>query len=576
MLMCVGCSRLGVVSLLMCMLTSLVDMSGAHAQAQPRAHPHLAPFAIDQMRGALAWRDLKIGRRSLRTLLDHAPKLPRFTNAARKLEKISWGGFSPWRGVSEGLDLQRGISLFWSSDRDVRLLVAYRPEQEKIAFRELRALLTQGLGLPWKLTLTNSEDVISPSHQPHPPPPRGVREDYTIKPPHLVCKKRPKWLVCDTRGVREAPPPYWLTADLERGAFWFFVHNPDELPQPFVLPWESFELHADLSGDELKLSINLGAGFNPLLEMFRPQAELSEVNSWVHARSPFALKFSLDPDVIKHAGSLASQRTWIAHTQKLIEAGWGGEVMLTFDGGLDHPVLILSLTPHPWSGEKLSQTLCAMIGGRVISQVELDQEREVTRDEDLSWWMIEPDDQSLGSTTPHTAPGWRIPVLLGADHLVIGLFPPDVKRRGSGYFKPHEAPIALELERRGVSGGFVDPLIFEINSLNGGRVPIATLSAALKGLWREGGSGLTDVPEPLRGESNSLAGALARLARFESEYLVSLFAPLTEDGGLFMAMSDLASLTLQLTESISWTLYSYTQSDTGGSGLSLEITLSIL
>ena len=152
MLMRAGCSRLDLVSLLICMLTSLVAHSVVIAQAQPKAHPHLAPFAIDQMRGAFAWRDLKIGRRSLRTLLDHAPKLPRFANATRKLEKISWGGFSPWRGVSEGLDLQRGISLFWNSNRDLRLLVAYRPEREEAAFREARALLTQGLGLAWKLT----------------------------------------------------------------------------------------------------------------------------------------------------------------------------------------------------------------------------------------------------------------------------------------------------------------------------------------------------------------------------------------------------------------------------------------
>jgi hypothetical protein len=557
-------------------MTCLMMSRQVEAQVTPKVHPYLSPFAIEKMRGAFAWRDLKIGRRGLRTLLDHAPKLPRFLNATRKLEELSWGGFSPWRGVSEGLDLRRGISLFWSSDQDLRLLIAYRPELAEVAFREARAFLNKGLGVSWKLTLSNSEDLPSVSGQTHTShPPASHTQGFSKPDPHLVCKVRAKWLVCDTRGVREAKPPYWLTTDLERGALWLFVQAPKEIPQPFVLPWESFELHADLSGDELKISINLGAGFNPLLEMFKPQVELSEVTSWVHQRSPFAFKVSLDPNVIQHAGSLASQRSWIAQTQKLIKAGWGGDAMLTFDGGFDHPVVILSLSPHPWSGEKLSQTLCTMVGGRVISQAELDQERDITRDEDLSWWMIESEDQASTSASI-TTKGWRIPVLLGADHLVLGLFPPDVKRRGSGRFKPHEAPISLELERRGVSGGFVDPLIFEINSLNGGRVPINTLSAALIGLWREGGAGLVDVPEPLRGESNSLAGALSRLARFESEHLVSIFAPLTEDDSLFMAMSDLTSLTLQLTESIRWTLYSYTQAQTGGSGLSLELTLSIL
>ena len=590
-------------------MSAFISLGGltasAHVEAAPRPHPHLAPLAIRGQQGVFAWRDLKVGRRLLRTLLERAPSLPRIKEAARQFESISWGGFSPWRGQSRGLDHQRGLTLMWSREGALRLLIAHRPGESRSAFREARALINQGFQLDWELSLSSQPfsraPATSASHEPSIPPiphqaPEALaRQDaarhssereasgvarYTQRTPRLICYERAEpqgWLICDTPDVQSGPAPYWLTADLDRGAMWLFTHAPAEVPSPFVLPWESVELHADLSGDELRLSTNLNAGFNPLLEMFRPTSDLSEVTSWIHADAPLAFKISLDPEVVKHAGVLSAQRAWLSQAQQLIGAGWSGEALLTFDGGFDHPVLALSLSPHPWSADKLSAVLCELIGAHPLS--------DETDASGIRWWSIDSSDGLsrgglVGARAQARTSGWRIPVMAAEQSLIIGLFPADVKRRASTRFRPHEAPISLELEKRGISGGFIDPLMFEARGFDGGRISLSTLAAVWSRLVEEGGDGLVDVPPPLASESSSLAGALTRLARFESSHLAELLEivsdALHQDEALFFAASDLASLTLQLIETLKWTAYSYTQAQSGSVGITFEITVGIL
>ena len=504
----------------------------------------LQRFAIKDMRGAFGWRDLRIGSRLLRMLLTHAPRLSRFKDAAHKLEALTWDGFAPWRGETKGVDPRRGIFLFWNRAGGYRLLISHRPERSRAALAETRAFAEGALGIKWGLTCSKGDS--------------GERS------------RESRWVVCDSPNIESAPPPYWLTSSLDRGAFWFFLQAP-KISQPFVLPWENVEAHVDLSEEDLKLSISLGAGFNHLLEIFRPQSELSSVNTWVHERSPLAFKLSIDPKVLRRVGAFARESAWVNHALKLMDAGWSGEVLLTFDGGLDHPVIALSLTPDPWSADKLSATLSGLIGARSATRKErLEYERLRERDRGLSWWLIRSD------TPTQSDPAWRIPILKTPKSLLIGLFPADLRRRTADKFRSYQAPISIELDQRGVSGGFLDPAIFELNSLSGGRVHLNTLYAALIQLWREGGEGLIDVPRALAGESHSSAGSLARLARFESEHLVTLFSPLTSDGELFMALSDLTSLALQLTEVFEWTIYSYTQTETGGIGLGLDLRWVIL
>ena len=80
---------------------------------------------------------------------------------------------------------------------------------------------------------------------------------------------------------------------------------------------------------------------------------------------------------------------------------------------------------------------------------------------------------------------------------------------------PSLAPNILLLEKQGMSGGVIDPSIFELNQMTGGRINLSTLTAVILRIFQEGGSGLIDVPMPLKGEEGSLAEAPSRLSRFE-------------------------------------------------------------
>ena len=80
-----------------------------HSFARNIPHPLLGRFAIKDMSGVIAWRDLRIGRRAVNTLLAHAPKLSRFDEAARRLKALEWSSFKPFQGQTLGLDPIRGV-----------------------------------------------------------------------------------------------------------------------------------------------------------------------------------------------------------------------------------------------------------------------------------------------------------------------------------------------------------------------------------------------------------------------------------------------------------------------------------
>lgn len=533
--------------------SALIWMSQS-AIAQAPTHPLLGPLAIQELEGVVAWRDLRVGRRALNTLLSHAPKLSRFEEAASRVKEIKWGTFEPFTGGMVALDPKRGLALMWSERGALRLLINHRRGRAVEALNSVQAFLSEGLGLRWRLHLE--------AHGALPFTQAALAEALDGSDKALTCRRDRDRLICDTADVLSAPAPYWLTADLDRGAIWSYVHTPRMLPRPFLLPWESVEAHVDLLGDELNLSVNLGAGFNTLLNLFSPREGLSPLTQWVHDDAPVAIKLSFDPEVFLRASVLAMQLPWLRSARNWVEAGWNGEVLLTFDGGLDHPVLLFGLQDHPWSGEKLSETLAESLSFRVISS----RGGEDSSDESLRWWGVD----------HHEGEPWGIPTLSYGGALMVALFPADLKRRLRSDFKESRSPRVFTMERLGVSGGIIDPAIFELNELNGGRISLGTLSAALLRLWKEGGEGLIDVPAPLYGEEGSLAEALSRLSRYEAELLVKLFTPMTQDQSLFIALTDLSSLILQLTDMLELNAHSYSQEESGGLGLSLELTWSIL
>lgn len=527
----------------------VICFSPDQSSARSIPHPLLSRFAIKDMSGVVAWRDLRIGRRALNTLLAHAPKLSRFDEAAKRLRELEWSGFKPFLGETAGLDPIRGLYLFWTPTGEMRLLIMHQPGKAVLAMKEVSALIDDGMDLKWSFELDDSTRTPMVSQE-------GDRQ--------FKCSRHQEVLVCDTSKVSISSPPYWLDVDIDRGAIWAFIHMPSQVPKPFLLPWESAEIHCDLNGDELSLSLNLGAGFNSLLSLMTPNDRLSTVTNWVHEDSPVALKLSLDPELIKHAGILANQIPWLKQAKRWVESGWGGEVLLTFDGGLDHPVLLFSLQSHPWSGEQLSQQLSGQLGFGQRTVATSDVKFGPTLP--LTWWTVPNDDGDP----------WLIPTLLHDDTLMMALFPADLKRRTHAKFTPSLSSVILQLEKRGVSGGLIDPTIFELPGLTGGRIRLGTLGGAILRLLQEGGGGLVDVPAPLQGEEGSLAESLSRLSRFEDEVLVKLLTPLSEDEALFIALSDLASLLFQLTEDIRFTIHSFKREETGDFGLAIEVTWGIL
>ena len=254
----------------------------------------------------------------------------------------------------------------------------------------------------------------------------------------------------------------------------------------------------------------------------------------------------------------------LKHAKTMLDKGWNGEILLTFDGGFDHPVLLLNLNQQAWSGEQLNLHLSRQLGFGTESK--LDESFKYGPSLPLNWWTI----------PNHAGDPWLIPTLIHDNTLMISLFPADLKRRTYGGFSPNLAPSILALEKQGISGGVIDPSIFELNQMTGGRINLHTLTAAILRVAQEGGSGLIDVPMPLEGEEGSLAEALSRLSRFEYKDLVNLLAPIANNEASFIAWSDLSSLLLQLTENINFIFHSHHQSETGEFGLSVEFSWRIL
>lgn len=539
--------------------------TGIQVEAKSRPHPLLSRYAIDDLEGVFAWRDLRFGRRFLNTVLSHAPKMSRFEEAKKQLNKIDWSGFKPFLGQSQGLDPLRGIYLLWNKDQKRRLLITHQAGKAREALHEASAMITLGQHLDWQLVLED-EIQASPNVQDSQPPSKQKKPQVssTQTGVKFTCQRQKELLLCDSHPFTQAPAPYWLTSDLDRGAVWGIFRKPTWLPRPFLTPWEHLEFHLDLNGEELNLSFNLGARMNYLLSLLSPQEGLSPLIQWIHEDSPLALNLSLNPEVLRNAGLFAERLPWLKEARRWLDKGWNGEALLTFDGGFDHPVLLLSLNPQAWSGEQLNDYLSKRLGFGIEST--LDETFQYGPKLPLIWWTI---------PNSHGDP-WLIPTLIHNNTLMIALFPADLKRRTHDAFTPNLSPSVLALEKQGMSGGMIDPSIFELNQMTGGRINPSTLIAVLIRIAQEGGSGLIDVPKPLRGEEGSLAEALSRLSRFEYEKLVQLLSPIAKDEASFIAWSDLSSLLLQLTEHINVLFHSYHQADTGEFGLSLEFSWEIL
>ena len=179
------------------------------AEAKPVPHPLLGRFAVEDLEGIIAWRDLHLGRRALNTLLSHAPKMSRFQEAKKQLQKTHWSSFKPFVGQSQGVDPQKGIYLLWDKHKDIRLIITHRAGRAHEALREVSAMISQSDHLNWRLRLSDDQQSPQTDTNTETTPKLSARNPHYVDPKsnELNCKRQKELLVCDSRTFKVASVP---------------------------------------------------------------------------------------------------------------------------------------------------------------------------------------------------------------------------------------------------------------------------------------------------------------------------------------------------------------------------------
>jgi len=500
---------------------SLAKPSGA-LHAEPSRPASFAPLSIEGMSGVWAWRDLSLPAQLLNLLRDYLPPSPRFEQSARQLSGLSLGSWSPMSARAEGLDLRRGLILMRGARGAWRLLVAFRPQRAEVAISELRA----GLSL------------FAPA--------------FTQR---MSCAPRAPtgesggggWLTCDTPQVREAPPPSWLSAELERGALWAYVPAPalptDLLPlqraprsSELTPLWSSAELHVSLEGDELLASVEMKAPYHPIVSLLNGIENGEDQLSWVHPSSPLDLSLKLTTHELALFEPFKARFPWVPVLMRWVEAGWDGGLLLTFDGGLDHPVLLVGLQEHPWAWDQLTTTLARSVNAQLVREGESDDARLVFGEGEGRW---------------------SLPVGRVTSHLLLGLYPTDLKRRTSGLFSASPGAHLKPLTEPGVSGLFIDPgALGPVDRSLDLSLLEPVLNALLAGQFER----LVDLPHD-GAQVIGLAESLARLSEVRRDPFLrwmsrrSLARHTTLP--LLLSLHELLRLTMMVTEGVTVTIRSY-------------------
>lgn len=483
----------------------------------------IAPLSIKGLNGIWAWKDLTVPAQLISLLRDYLPYSASFEQSVRQLSGLSLASWRPMEARAEGLDLKRGLVLMRGDRGAWRLLIAFRPQKADLAMSELRAMLR----------------FLKPT---------SARQMSCAPRAPTVTRGGGGWLVCDTPQVQEAPPPTWLSSDLEHGALWAYIPAPvlasDLLPfeliprsKKITALWNSAEFHLSLEGDELSTSIEMKAPYHPIVSLLNSIESNEELLSWVHPSSPLDIAFQLTTHDLALFEPFQEHFPWIPILMAWVKAGWDGRILLTFDGGLDHPILIIGLQEHPWAWEQLTAHLAQSIGAEFIHNPESDDASLL-----------------LGQGDQH----WSLPVGRVTSHLLLGLYPADLKRRTSGLFSASPGTHLKPLLEPGVSGGFFDPSVL---SAHDRRLDISLLIPVLNAIVSGQFSGLVDLPHdgtmPI-----PLSDSLARHSELRRDPLLRWIGERSTPSPqailpLLLSFHEFVRLSLLVTEGVTFTLRSY-------------------
>ncbi len=355
----------------------------------------------------------------------------RIKDAIGRLRAWEIKGVRPLSGDPGGtIALSRGVGLFVRGPKQVRLVIGADDAAQAIGrVAEL-------------IKLATGETAQADG--------KGLR----LGSVSLVCEKYGGYVVCDTTKPPDRAPgkPAWL--DGKRvpldGVVLLAVRGVlmEQAPRsvPFAEIWGAVTV-ADGRGEVVVDGVGKPMLMAPLA-MLQAEGPATGGLATVDARSAGVFKIALDGP--KLLGAVEAQvgrgmppplrPTWMA-----LKAAWSGELVVSFPGGLFHPVLVLGLLDEG-AGRGLLQSIAALT--QHIPDVNLKLGKSETGVERLELTFLE-----RGKPTFNIA----FPFAIHQKRLVIGVHPADVKRVVGGGITP--AALPAEFAKRGTHG-FVawDPL----------------------------------------------------------------------------------------------------------------------
>jgi hypothetical protein len=483
---------------------------------------------IQNLQGIFAIRDLSIFKRFLQILKDHAPQTERLDFAFQTLYEHQLSSLKLWQSRSQGIDIKRGIFYLWNREGKARLAIAYRANQIHIALKEAQYLVSNFFNLQY-------------AHQDSVPHLWEAMEELPSRTMQCRVSSKGKWILCDEANIQTASAPKSLTIDKVQGSIWSYIVQPELLHSWLISTQSAFSLSIDIQGEELSIHTEIVEDFNPLYNIFTDiqDHKISNVMHWVDPVTPAFLKLSIQPELLQLYPLQVAKHTWLKRFYQWYKNGWNGDLLLTFDGSLDHPILLIGTQTHPWANEKLLTYWSNYLG--------LSQKSE-NIDSAYSQWRI-----------PYGENFLYLPVGVQSEVIMVGLFPADIKRRLQENFKSEHIPLFDNYERKGISGVFFDPSVF---NLTDARIKTDVLHTIMSEVLTGQASNLVDLPMLSKQSSHSLANTLVHRSQLNLIWVKHFLHTYINDPKVLVAMADLMSLWIQISEGIKVNMSAYIQTQT--------------
>jgi hypothetical protein len=411
-------------------------------------------WAPEQAQVAIVFR----GADGLADLVDRVDarfgKVGAVARAVKSLRAMTLGEARPAaREWGPGLALQRGIAVYLTGKDEGRLVIG--ADDPATAMKTIAAHL-RALEVPAEVT----------------------GDGLAVEDAVLKCGGREGFLVCEAGPPAEKPPgtPSWARTPRVPldGALSVFVRG-EPLQEMTGGPMaQDLWIGARSAEDVFEIVADLG--MSPLAAQFPAilSAEGGPVKSFaqVDESSGAVAKLSLDPhalfgrlEAMSGGPSPEMRPVWDA-----LRNHWNGDLLLTFDGGLMHPVVILGLT-SPGGGEALMGAVAAA----------------ASKDEVAVTTAPHPTRKGLRALAIRVGEAQlQFPYAVVGDTLVLSLSPADTARRVDGRVDALTDVDPTFTERgvdgfrfRGLPAGFWRPWYGEIVHLKGQEAGLLDLQVVL-------------------------------------------------------------------------------------------------